>query len=90
MSFLETFNTIRPIVVQRAFDGWQLLFEFENGYGASVIEHKRSCGVELAVLHGEKIMYDTPITDDVVRIHDELDLIHHLQMIRDLPTRKDA
>ena len=68
----------------------QIVFRFENGYGASVIPdigHKTL--VELAVLHFDAqnewhLNYDTPITCDVLRLTiPELD--ETLQGIRDLP-----
>lgn len=45
--------------------------KFKNGYGVSVITGKgtytnNSDEYELAVLKGEYICYDTPITDDVI------------------------
>mgnify|MGYP003126990094 CR=1 FL=1 len=43
--------------------------DFENGYGVSVIDtgYGGEEGLfELAVIHDERICYDTPITDDVI------------------------
>lgn len=65
-------------------DGVQVLFKFENGYGASVIFHSYSFGIELAVAKFKSeeniewdICYDTPITDDVIGnlSHEELEKI---------------
>ena len=53
-------------------DGYQLVYKFDNGYGASVVKHNFSYGgkkglYELAVLDKEgDLCYDTPITEDVV------------------------
>ena len=53
-------------------DGYQLVYKFDNGYGASVIKHDTSYGgkkglYELAVLDNEgALCYTTPITEDVV------------------------
>ena len=45
--------------------------EFENGYGVSVIKHDNSYGgdrglYELAIIKDGDIVYDTPITSDVI------------------------
>lgn len=46
-------------------------YKFDNGYGASVICNSGSYGVqdglfEVAILKGDDICYDTPISPDVV------------------------
>ena len=53
-------------------DGYQLVYKFDNGYGASVVKHNFSYGgkkglYELAVLDKDgALCYDTPITEDVI------------------------
>jgi hypothetical protein len=53
-------------------NGYQLLYTFDNGYGASVVKHDFSYGgkngkYELAVLDKDgSLCYDTPITEDVI------------------------
>ena len=51
--------------------GIQKVYQFPNGYGASVIQHKGSYGYqkglwELAVLFEGELCYGTEITDDVM------------------------
>ena len=54
------------------FNGHGYIYEFENGYGASVIKHDASYGgkmglYEIAVLDSKgDFCYTTDITDDVV------------------------
>ena len=46
--------------------GVQKIFEFPNGYGASVVIHEFSFGLELALLDAEhNIIQHSEITDDV-------------------------
>jgi hypothetical protein len=61
----------KPQEINEVFGGHQRLYKFNNGYGASVIQHYGSYGGpsglwELAVLDGEEICYTTPITEDVI------------------------
>ena len=53
------------------FGGVQHVYQFDNGYGASVIKHDGSYGGknglwELAVLNGEDLCYTSGITNDVI------------------------
>ena len=46
--------------------GLQKIFEFDNGYGASVVIHNFSYGLELALLDADHNIIQHPdITDDV-------------------------
>lgn len=62
------------------FDYGHPVYRFPNGYGASVVCHPGSYGfeqglMELAVLKFDRneydLVYDTPITDDVMGFLDE-------------------
>ena len=71
-------------------NGIGYVYEFENGYGASVVSHDGSYGgkqglYEIAVLDSTgDLCYSTPITDDVIgyanedKIKDTLDRIKSL------------
>lgn len=71
--------------------GIEAKWRFDNGYGASVINHRGSHGVELAVLRfhedgGWDLDYDTPVTDDIIGyIEGPGELRDLLRSIRDLP-----
>lgn len=86
---------------RRKNGGFQLLFRFENGYGASVIKAPYSYGGvedlwELAVIYYSKatdsfdytLRYDTPITDDVIGWLDDPHVVEYLREIKNLPPRK--
>lgn len=74
--------------------GVQRLYRFDNGYGASVIQHRGSYGSdkglwELAVIvyeNGNKfsLVYDTDITDDVVGNLTEEEVDHYVERISKL------
>ena len=71
-------------------DGHGYVYKFDNGYGASVVQHSGSYGgnqglYEIAVLDSDgDLCYSTPITDDVIgyaneeKIKDTLDRIKSL------------
>jgi len=70
--------------------GYHIIYEFSNGYGASVVTGRFIHGMELAVLKQEPdgtwpICYDTPITSDVMPGLDTDDLQQILNDIRSLP-----
>ena len=78
--------------------GTQVIFEFVNGYGASVVRFgipamggiiAGSYGAaankwELAVLRNGQIDYSTPITDDVIGYLDESEVVPLLAQIATL------
>ena len=51
---------------RKELGGVQKIFEFPNGYGASVVKHNFSYGLELALLDADHNIIQHPdITDDV-------------------------
>ena len=65
---------------------------FPNGYAASIISNEDSYGgkdglFEIAVLHGESIIYDTPITSDVLGNLTFSEVVESLEKIAALPVR---
>ena len=67
------FKTFKDIIFEEfeKYNGVISRTEFENGYGVSVIRHDNSYGgeqglYELAIIKDGDIVYDTPITDDVI------------------------
>jgi hypothetical protein len=82
-----------PDKIQLINGGVQLLYFFENGYGASVVQHDFSYGREkglweLAVLRGSSddwdIDYNTPITPDVIGFLEQHDVDSYLVKIETL------
>ena len=73
-------------------DGKQYVFKFQNGFGASVVQHRFSYGGdkglwELGVLDNEgRLTYDTEITDDVIGYLSESEVQEVLNQIRKLPS----
>ena len=79
--------------------GLQLILRFDNGYGASLICNEISYGNEddfweLAVIHFKstdpgdyELVYDTPITDDVLGYLDDKWAVEILRDIKALPPR---
>ena len=68
---LRNWFKFRHLEFEKLYDGVGARKHFDNGYGVSVIRHRRSYGgdegyYELAVLEDDSITYNTPITSDVV------------------------
>ena len=85
-------GTHTPVQRLAYLGGWQHIYRFTNGYGASVIDHQFSYGRELAVIRfGSEdlddfgLVYDTPVTDDVIGHLDDDRLADVLDEIAGLP-----
>ena len=74
------------------FGGYHKVFKFDNGYGASVVSHSGSYGgdrglFEVAVLDkNDDIVYDTPVTSDVLGYLDFAEVAAVLDQIKNLPS----
>jgi len=71
--------------------GIQTIYRFPNGYGASVVEHSFSYGLELAVIKFTSLdnddfdlSYETPVTADVLGFLDQDSLQKTLKQIKSL------
>lgn len=74
--------------------GYHKQYNFDNGYGASVIWNLASYGheemlFEVAVidLETDDLCYDTPVTDDVVGFLDFYEVVDILDKIKNLPAK---
>lgn len=86
----------QPTEVRSLNGGTQRRYLFPNGYGASVVCHEWSYGGsrglwELAVTDDAgRLVYDTPVTNDVIGYLTESDVETHLDAIEALPARVTA
>ena len=76
-------------------DGYHKQYNFDNGYGASIIWNLASYGhddylFEIAVidLETDQICYDTPVADDVIGYLDFYDVVRVLNQIESLPPKQ--
>lgn len=73
MYIIETFNKITfdeahgsNLREVKDLNGWQKVFRFPNGFGASIVNHDMSYGFELALLHDGNLVHHPKITNDVI------------------------
>lgn len=86
--------TIRDLEWSPHVGGERATHEFANGYTASVLRggpfYTAGGTFEIAVMHNDKITYDTPITNDVLGYLSEQEANAALADISALPPRKEA
>ena len=85
-------QTVKVGMAKNRQNQYSRVVEFENGYGASIISHDGSYGgdhglFEVAVLHDDIIVYDTPVTKDTVGWLDFAGVAGILKDIEELPPR---
>lgn len=77
-------------------DGYRKIYTFGNGYGASVVCNRHTYGgdrgfFEVAVLDmAGEIVYDTPVTNDVIGWLDFDGVAKTLQEIQNLPKKTNV
>ena len=83
-----------PVRIRKVNNGVQKRYNFDNGYGASVVSHDYSYGGlsgkwDIAVTdHNGDIDYTTPITSDVIGHLNDDERDDILRQIANLPERK--
>lgn len=84
----------KGFVIHKMLDnGEQVIFEFKNGYGASVLTGSIAYGginglFEIAVTRNGCLCYDTPITNDVIgylTIDEALKVLDDIEQLPDAP-----
>lgn len=90
---------IQPFYEHAVYGGWQKLYRFSNGYGASVVdtpENYSGGGTwEMAVIYWRgagirdwEIVSDTPVTHDVLGWQTDAEVEVTLRAIQALPERR--
>lgn len=88
----EPRTSVALVAEQPRLDGVQRLYRFDNDYGASVVLSSDSYGIELGVIHWKgdeafNLVYNTPVTSDVIGWLEPGDLDGILERIEALPVR---
>lgn len=94
----KTFKTFKDLKfvdkdMPFGYEGKHSELRFSNGYGISIITGygaytSQDKPYEIAVLKGDAICYDTPITSDVIGYNTKRDVTRIMKEIQDLPKVK--
>jgi len=90
--FEETIDPMKQFRTEfkKLYGGIQKIYRFDNGYGASVIQHKGSYGFnqglwEIAVLNADnELDYSTEIASDVIGRLNDFEIVLTLKRIQNL------
>lgn len=89
---MKTFKDLEFKSRATFFSGEELyaVMNFDNGYGISVLQSKyaycdkKKNTYEVAILRGDRICYDTPITDDVLGYQTKEQVTEVMKRIQEL------
>ena len=73
------------ITQKELHDGYGIVFEFENGFGLSVINHSFSYGLEAGLLKDGELVHDNDKFIDVIGNLTEKELIELISWTSSLP-----
>jgi len=92
----KTFKDLEFVPTEEFLNGVKSKYNFDNGYGVSVVRHKYSYGnglnlFELAIIDKSgEIMYSTPITNDVLGYLSEDDVSNTMIKVQRLDKNPDT
>ena len=90
------FKDLKFVPTEPFLDGIKSLLHFENGYGVSVVKHKYSYGngkglYEMAIMNKDNdIVYNTPITEDVLGYLTEDDVSNYMIKVQKLEKKVES
>lgn len=92
----KIFKDLEFVPTDEFLNGIKTTLHFDNEYGISVVRHKYSYGsglglYEMAIMNKDNdIVYDTPVTDDVLGYLTENDVSNYMIKVQRLEKKVDS